>query len=287
MAQQVRVELSQLCFARIARLVVREEHVTETGHVRTYHGYAIPIMDRKKHMIWFQLSSHVRRPIAIGPVRWDVRPPTLTRMLPRIGDVIFGEHLSAPRGRMYRWWSSQGEPVLELLRLLMYRSRKPRFDSLVFFRRRPCFHCRRCEHPVYPRDRADDGALGQDSVEACFVCGHTLIDVCRCPPHKSYWPCDDLWVMYRILVRGDYSTLLRILREPKHSRTSPKNPSLNGLHLSHDPFRFVFFLTWFARDARILETFLTLAAKEDQAYAGEGSGELDEYSLDTLRVLCL
>ena len=297
MAKQVLIELKQLCFARVARVVAKKEHVSASGRVTTYHGYAIPIFETPKRMIWFQLSSHLRRPIAIGPVHWDVRPPTLARLVPRVGDVIFGQHTAQrgkateatknKEGQLFRWWSSQGEPLLEFVRVLLYRSRTPRFDRLLYFRHRPCFHCRRCHHPKYPR-QYDDHTDHADS-QPCYVCGCIMLEACRCPPKRTFWPCHDLWVVYQILCHGNYRSLTKALSHPKHNYqdSQPNNSTVQGLHLSHDPLRFVFLLAWFARDPKILSRFEHIVRKSKDIFYEETEVNLVEFSSKTLQKLLL
>ena len=275
--------------------MVDAEHVTAEGIVRHYHGYAVPMFSKLKTLIWFQMKSHLRGHIHIGPVKWDVRPPTIARLVPRVGTVIFGKVGDPPRGngknRVFKWWSSQGEPVLEFVRLLVYKGRGKKikenviFKSLLFFRHRPCFHCRECKHPVYTQRYQDEDHPDHQLCRPCLICGHEMLEACSCPPCKTFWPCEDLWVIYKIITGNDFSTPLKILTLEQHGHNNIPGQCRSvskGIHMSYDPIRFVFMLAWFSRSVYLFEKFVSKIGSIKQAYPQRTKNVLSDYSLQSL-----
>lgn len=292
--RQVLAEIDSLCIARVARIVVDSRHVTPDGKVTHYHGYAVPMFSTGKGMIWFQMKSHIRKHIHIGPVKWDVRPPTIARLVPRVGAVVFGAVAAVNDkknlNKVFRWWSSQGEPIVEFSKLLRFKSRKNKhsaetiYKRLLFFRHKPCFHCRNCKHPVYLhqfREHADE----DEECHPCFVCGHDMLESCSCPPCKTFWPCEDLWVVFRML-SGNYDVPLAVLQNTSHGHSVSPIPEMKGIHMSYDPIRFVFLTAWFCRSRKMLESFFSKVKKADLAYPENALRHTrNDYSLEVLSKL--
>lgn len=119
--QQLHNELNSLVFARVIRPICKDEHKLHDGSYSYYYGFAteVDLLGKNKdNRIWFKKTTKKDgAPIYIGPVALHA-----SKSMPPARSIIVGIIDILPKGRAFRWWIDDVQPLLYFCRYLKYQS---------------------------------------------------------------------------------------------------------------------------------------------------------------------
>lgn len=303
----LRAELRNLTFAVVVQVRLEDRfYNSETNEYSYFQGYSVDRSVERSgkpmKMIWFQKSNHLKKQIHIGPIAWNQKVPTHQKFVPREGDIIFGQTVKQEKGLKFKWWSVQGYPLLKFSEMLRYKrcrskSLKEIYTKLTFYKENYPFRCQTCKHPI------PIGIKKKLSGYKCFLCCTDKIEPNPIGDDKrngmelvtkhsypcSYVLCEDLWIIYNILIKNDYSFIVHPLQNKTYYSPSIFNQKVKKTIISYDPVRFMFLLSWICRSPSLYKKFVSeaksinLAFPDDFKFAAEQ--DASEFSIKVLELL--